>query len=98
AFLLSLSGMPACRAQNLFVSEYFQNDAVQFAPDGTNLGIFASSSVSNSRFEGMAFDANGYLYIARGGNPDTTVSRFSPTGTDLGAFVAAGIDADDVAF
>src|SRR5205823_5554351 len=86
AFLFSYSGMPACRAQNLLVSEYLQNDVVQIAPDGTNLGTFASSPSPGHRFEGLAFDTNGYLYVARGGGEGTSftsiVSRFSPSGTD----------------
>jgi sugar lactone lactonase YvrE len=98
AFLLSYSGMSACRAQNLLVSEYFQNDAVEFAPDGTNLGIFASAFDPGLRFEGMAFDANGYLYVASGGIP-AVVRRFSPSGTDLGIFATlSDSGADDIAF
>jgi len=87
-------------AQNLLVSEYSNERAIEFDSTGANLGVFAShgSFSSGDRFEGMAFDANGYLYTAQGNVPGI-VSRFSPTGTYLGTFATTGLsDATDIQF
>ena len=80
--LLALSCIS--KAQNLVVCEYFNARAFKFGPDGTNLGLFASSSAT-ARFYDMAFDANGYLYVS--GALSGNIRRFSPTGVDLGDFV-----------
>ncbi len=110
-FWKSLSALTVCAAlslllpcadaaaQNLLVSEYGNNRAFQFAPDGTNLGVFCSGSADGgTRFFGMALDASGNLYVARSAIPGL-VSRYSPTGADLGVFATNGlIAATDVKF
>lgn len=83
-------------AQNLIVGTYYSNRAYEFNTAGNNLGLFCKSS-GTDRFYGMAFDANGYLYVA--GSGTNNVRLFSPTGVDLGNFATMGLDATtDIAF
>src|SRR5690242_16738753 len=46
---------------NLYVSTN-SNVIRKFAPDGTDLGVFASTGVNNAA--GLAFDASGNLFVA----------------------------------
>lgn len=86
---LVLLALPTlANAQDLLVGSYFGNYATDFSPSGTNLGVFASSS-GTSRFEGMAFDVSGNLYVS--GLQSNNIRRFSPTGVDLGNFVTTGL-------
>jgi hypothetical protein len=54
----------------------------KFAPDGTDLGVFAGTGLNNPM--GLAFDRNGHLYVASFAS--NTVEEFAPDGTDLGVF------------
>jgi len=54
----------------------------QFAPDGTDLGVFASTGLNEPL--GLMFDSAGNLYAANRGND--TIEKFSATGADLGVF------------
>ncbi|MEO7723607.1 MAG: NHL repeat-containing protein, partial [Chthoniobacterales bacterium] len=58
------------------------NTIERFAPDGTALGVFASTGLSNSK--GLAFDRQGFLYAAN--FAANTIEKFAPDGTDLGIF------------
>ena len=66
---------------NLYVSTN-ANVIREFAPDGTDLGVFASTGVNNAA--GLAFDSTGNLFVANFGS--NTVEKFAPDGTDLGVF------------
>ena len=66
---------------NLYVSTN-SNVIRKFAPDGTDLGVFASTGVNNAM--GLAFDRNGNLFVANFGS--NTVEKFASDGTDLGVF------------
>lgn len=66
---------------NLYVTTS-SNTIAKFAPNGADLGVFASTGINFAM--GLAFDQAGNLYVANfGGN---TVEKFAPDGTDLGAF------------
>ncbi len=78
---------------NLYVSTN-SNVIRKFAPDGTDLGVFASTGVNNAM--GLAFDRSGNLYAANYGL--NTVEQFAPDGTDMGAFVAFIIGPTGLAF
>jgi sugar lactone lactonase YvrE len=91
--LLALSRMT--RADDLIVAQYFDHNAVEIL-NGTNEGVKFASSNTN-RFGAMAFDTNGYLYVA--GEGFNNVERFSPTGEDLGNFATTGLnDTNGLAF
>src|SRR5450432_920947 len=81
AFVNGPNGLALDAAGNLYVSTN-SNTIEKFAPDGTDLGVFASTGINNAT--GLAFDRSGNLYAANfGGN---TVEQFAPDGTDLGVF------------
>jgi len=66
------------------VLHYFGGTVYRYSASGTDLGLFASPSLVRADF--MAFDAGGDLYVT-----DfilEVVRRVSPTGEDLGDFVA----------
>ena len=81
AFVNGPNGVAVDASGNLYVSTN-QNTIEKFAPDGTDLGVFASTGLNNAL--GLAFDQAGNLYAANfGGN---TIEKFSPAGVDLGVF------------
>jgi DNA-binding beta-propeller fold protein YncE len=81
AFVNGPYGVALDSSGNLYVSTN-NNTIEKFAPDGTDLGVFASTGLNNAM--GLAFDRSGNLYAANfAGN---TVEQFAPDGTDLGVF------------
>lgn len=81
AFVNGPNGIAVDASGNLYVTTN-QNTIEEFAPDGTDLGVFASTGLNNAL--GLAFDQAGNLYAANfAGN---TVEKFSPVGADLGVF------------
>jgi DNA-binding beta-propeller fold protein YncE len=70
-------------AQNLFVANSAADDVTFYAPDGTDLGVFASTGFANPL--GMAFDSSGNVYVSN--SFGDTIRKFAPDGTDLGDFV-----------
>ncbi len=92
AFVNGPNGIALDVGGNLYVTTN-QNTIEKFAPDGTDLGVFASTGLNNAL--GLAFDRAGNLYAANfAGN---TVEKFAPDGTDLGVF-ASVIRATGIAF
>jgi DNA-binding beta-propeller fold protein YncE len=75
-------GLALDRDGNIYVSNNAGNTVEKFAPDGTNLGVFASSGLNAPL--GIMFDRSGNLYVANEGN--NTIERYSHNGTDLGVF------------
>jgi len=75
-------------AGNLYVSS--DNPAgysiLKFAPDGTDLGVFASTGLDGPL--GITFDSAGNLYACNRGN--SPIEKFSPTGADLSVFAHTG--------
>ena len=83
AFVNGPNGVALDIRGNLYVTTN-QNTIDKFSPNGTYLGVFASTGLNNAL--GLAFDRAGNLYAANfGGN---TVEKFSPTGIDLGVFAS----------
>ena len=81
AFVNGPNGLALDSSGNLYVTTN-SNTIEKFAPDGTDLGVFASTGLNNAM--GLAFDRNGNLYAANfAGN---TIEKFAPDGTDLGVF------------
>ncbi len=81
AFVAGPTGIALDSDGNVYVTTT-SNKIEKFAPDGTDLGVFASTGINFAM--GLAFDRNGNLYAANFiGN---TIEKFSPNGTDLGVF------------
>ena len=81
AFVNGPNGVALDSAGNLYVSTN-DNTIEKFAPNGIDLGVFASTGLNNAM--GLAFDSAGNLYAANFiGN---TIEKFAPDGTDLGVF------------
>lgn len=81
AFVNGPNGVALDSSGNLYVST--NNNTIEtFAPDGTDLGVFASTGLNNAM--GLAFDRSGNLYAANFAS--NTVEQFAPDGTDLGVF------------
>lgn len=81
AFVNGPFGVALDSSANLYVTTN-SNTIEKFAPDGTDLGVFASTGLNLPM--GLAFDRLGNLYAANfGGN---TIEKFAPDGTDLGVF------------
>ncbi len=73
-------GLALDASGNLYVTTN-NNSIEKFAPNGTDLGVFATGLNLPG---GLAFDRAGNLYVANfGGN---TVRKFGPNGSDLGIF------------
>ena len=61
AFVNGPNGVALDSSGNLYVST--NNNTIEvFAPDGTDLGVFASTGMNNAM--GLAFDRSGNLYAA----------------------------------
>jgi streptogramin lyase len=73
---------------NLYVSNASARHSTieKFAPDGTDLGLFARAGLNIPH--GMIFDPAGNLYVANSGN--SAIEKFAPDGTDLGVFANTG--------
>jgi streptogramin lyase len=82
AATLALSVISA-RSQVLYVGGY--GAIHRFAPDGTDLGAFATPGVY---LTDLAFDTSGNLYVSSA--YESTIRKFSPAGTDLGVFATTG--------
>ena len=82
-------GLALDRAGNLYVANVGGGNIEKFTPDGVG-SVFASSGGF-----GLAFDQTGNLYVSE---QYGTIERFSPTGTDLGAFVTLDNTALGLAF
>ena len=81
AFVNGPNGLALDSSGNLYVTTN-SNTIEKFAPDGTDLGLFADTGLNNAM--GLAFDRSGNLYAANFiGN---TIEKFAPDGTDLGVF------------
>jgi len=81
AFVNGPNGLALDSSGNLYVTTN-SNTIEKFAPNGTDLGVFASTGINNAM--GLAFDSNGNLFAANFvGN---TIEKFAPDGTDLGVF------------
>ncbi len=78
-------GLAFDRNGNLYAANFVGNTVEKFAPNGTDLGVFANV-ISPT---GLAFDAAGNLYVANFGS---TIERFAPNGTPLGAFATFGLN------
>ncbi len=76
------------QAGNFFVSNYNSNTIEQYSSTGADLGVFASSGLSQP--QGLVFDGSGNLYVANWNS--NTIEKFSSTGQDLGVFASAGLD------
>lgn len=81
AFVNGPYGLAVDSSGNLYVSTN-ANVIRKFAPNGTDLGVFASTGVNNAM--GLAFDQSGNLFVANYGS--NTIEKFAPNGTDLGVF------------
>ena len=81
----------------IYVADYFGGKIFRYSASGTDLGLFASTPLVQTDF--MAFDAGGNLYVT--GVTDSlleVVRRVSPTGADLGDFVAGFSGPEGIAF
>ena len=76
------------QAGNFFVSNYNSNTIEQYSSTGVDLGLFASTGLSQP--QGMVLDGSGNLYVANWSS--NTIEKFSPTGKDLGTFASTGMD------
>jgi len=80
-FINGPEGVAIDSSGNLYVSTN-SNVIRQFAPNGIDLGVFASTGVNNAM--GLAFDRSGNLFAANYGS--NTIEEFAPDGTDMGVF------------
>ena len=71
----------------LYAANHSNNTIEEFAPDGTDLGAFASKLNEPT---GLAFDTKGNLYVANSGS--NTIEEYAPNGKDLGVFAKTGLD------
>ena len=83
-------------AGNLYVSNGGSWDIDKFSSTGTFLGVFTHGNIYNGGGMGvpggLAFDSADNLYVA---NSNSSIEKFTPTGTDLGHFV---VDANSPQF
>jgi DNA-binding beta-propeller fold protein YncE len=78
----------------IYVAEYSTGKVYLYSATGADLGLFASTALLLADF--MAFDAGGNLYVTDSFRE--VVGRVSPTGVDLGDFVAGFPGAAGIAF
>ena len=72
-------------SNNLYVEDYAfpgGNQVHKFGPNGADLGTFAKKNLNGP--EGIAFDANGMLYVAN--NNDGNILKFDQNGKLIGTF------------
>jgi hypothetical protein len=79
-------GIAMDTAGNVYISNLDGNNVLQFAPDGTNLGVFCSAPLRIPH--GMFFDSSGNLYVASSGLG--RIEKFSSAGAYLGVFASTG--------
>ena len=79
-------GIAMDSAGNVYISNLDGNNVLQFAADGTNLGVFCSAPLRIPH--GMFFDSSGNLYVASSGLG--RIEKFSSTGAYLGVFASTG--------
>ena len=75
-------------ADTFLVSNYDSNTIEEYSSTGVDLGLFASTGLSQP--QGMAFDSSGNLYVANWGS--NTIEKFSATGDNLGVFASTGLN------
>src|SRR6267142_6285171 len=81
----------------IYVADYFGGKIFRYSASGTDLGLFASTPLVQTDF--MAFDGGGNLYVTGVTDPlFEVVRRVSPTGVDLGDFVAGFPGTAGIAF
>ncbi len=93
AFVNGPNGLALDSSSNLYVSTN-PNRIEKFAPDGTDLGVFASTGLNFAM--ALAFDSSGNLYAANFGS--NTIEEFAPDGTDLGVFAYVNARPTGLAF
>jgi len=77
--ITSASGLAFDNAGNLYASDVYGATIKKFSPDGTYLGVFATTGETGP--SGLAFDSSGNLYAAMyDGN---TIKKFSPSGAEF---------------
>ncbi|MGD1020569.1 MAG: PEP-CTERM sorting domain-containing protein [Verrucomicrobiia bacterium] len=74
--------VPSVHADNIYVSTFNLNTVVEF-DSGGNQSTFATAGSGLNYPSGLAFDANGNLYVSNsgGGNGNSTIEEFSPNGS-----------------
>jgi WD40 repeat protein len=70
---------------SIYVADYANNQILHYNAAGTFLSSFGSADLTTP--QALSFGPDGNLYV---GNADGAVDKFSPTGTFLGTFIAAG--------
>jgi hypothetical protein len=69
---------------SIYVADYYADEVLHYSPTGrTLLGSFSTSGTP----QGLDFGPDGNLYVT---TTDSTVLKYSPSGTSLGTFIAAG--------
>src|SRR5579862_2588054 len=86
-------GSVRASAAMLYVSDYYSDQVVQIAPNGTKT-VFVSSGLSGPN--GLAVDASGNVFVTQ--NLAGTVSKYSSTGTNLANFSSTGAQPYQPAF
>jgi DNA-binding beta-propeller fold protein YncE len=79
---------------NLFVSNAQggrnnRGSVLKFTPDGVG-SVFADTGFHTAF--GLAFDSDGNLYVSNADARHSSIEKFAPDGTDLGAFARAGLN------
>jgi hypothetical protein len=87
----SLAGMEAYgiawdHNTNVLVTDYSAQKVQRFSINGSYLGVFGDTSCCGSPHY-LTYGPGGNVYVTTSGN---NVRRYSPTGVDLGNFVAGG--------
>ena len=87
------TGLTFDKAGNLYVSSSrhdgstfnYINSIVKYAPDGTNLGVFATPD-NQYQAQTLAFDSAGSLFVGQFAGRSGALQQFSATGANLGRF------------
>ena len=80
-------GLAIDAAGNIYVARGSTNSILEFSPNGTPLGTFASGLDDPC---GIAFDSSGNLYAVSNG--DNMITEFSSSGANLGEFTGTNLD------